>query len=298
MKILLTGASGFIGSAFLQRALRQGHSIGALIRPSSVASRVGIEHENLQWFEGTLQDAPWKEITTFKPEVCVHCAWTTAPKVAYDSLEHLRFFEQSRAFLERLIDFGIQQIIGLGTCIEYRIGNKPLVEDGTPIGPVGPYAESKNNMRLWLQEASERKHFQLCWARIFYAYGVGEDPTRLCTSLIQRFRRNEPLILKTPRSTKDYIYIEDVAEALMLLLEKKVEGAVNLGTGVGITIYDLAQTVAKMLGKSNLVQTAAIEGEDPLGYVVADSKRLRSLGWLPKFDLERGLATLARVIPS
>ena len=104
-------------------------------------------------------------------------------------------------------------------------------------------------MRLWLQEAAERKSFQLCWARIFYAYGVGEDPTRLCTSLIRRFCRNEPLILKTPRSTKDYIYIDDAADALMLVLEKKFEGAVNLGTGVGTTIYDLAQSVAKMLGK-------------------------------------------------
>jgi nucleoside-diphosphate-sugar epimerase len=102
--------------------------------------------------------------------------------------------------------------------------------------------------------------------------------------------------LKTPRSTKDYIYIDDVAYALLLLLEKKFEGDVNLGTGQGITIYDLAQSVAKMLGKTDLVQAAGAEGEDPLGYVVADSTRLRSLGWSPQFDLERGLATLAQAI--
>jgi nucleoside-diphosphate-sugar epimerase len=198
----------------------------------------------------------------------------------------------SCAFLDRLIDQGIRQVVGLGTCIEYRLGKEPLVEDKTPIGPVGAYAESKNNMRIWLEEASTRKGFTLCWPRIFYAYGVGEDPTRLCSSLIRRFQRNESLILKTPQSTKDYVYIEDIADALLILLERKFEGSVNIGTGVGVSIYELAQTAARLLGKSGLVETAAGESEDPLGYVVADSSRLRSIGWRPLYNLERGLSTM------
>ena len=293
---MLTGSTGFIGSTFLRHALGHEHSVAALVRPQTSAPRAPIQHDHLRLLPGTLADAPWNAIAAFQPEVCVHCAWTTAPKVPYDSPEHFRCFEESRAFLERVIQIGVRQIIGLGTCIEYRIGNEPLVEDRTPIAPVGPYAESKNKMRAWLEEASARKGFHLCWARIFYAYGVGEDPTRLCTSLIRRFRGNEPLVLKTPRSTKDYIYIEDVAAALLLLLEKKFHGAANLGTGVGVTIYELAQTVAALLGKTGLVQTAAAEATDPLGYVVADSTRLRHLGWLPEFDLNRGLTTLIAAI--
>jgi UDP-glucuronate decarboxylase len=295
VKILLTGATGFIGSAFLRRALSDGHSVAALVRAESL-DRLSLENKNLKAIRGTVASPAWDEITAFQPDTCVHCAWTTAPRVAYDSPEHLRFFEQSQLFFDRLIDLGIRQVIGLGTCIEYVIGNAPLVEEQTPIGPVGPYAESKNMMRIWLEEASARRGFQLCWPRIFYAYGVGEDPTRLCTSLIQRFRRNEPLVLKTPRSTKDYIYIEDVASAMLLLLEKKFQGVVNLGTGAGVTIFDLAQTVAALLGKRGLVQAEAIEGTDPLGFVVADSTRLRSLGWQPQFDLERGLNTLLEAI--
>jgi len=296
VKILLTGGTGFIGSAFLRRALSSGHTIGALVRAESLP-RIASQPKNLKLITGTIADVPWNEIKAFQPEVCVHCAWTTAPKVAYDSPEHLRFFETSRGFLERLIDLGLRQVLGLGTCIEYRLGNEPLVEDKTPLGPVGPYAESKNHMRIWLEEASARHGFKLCWPRIFYVYGVGEDPTRLCTSLIQRFRRNESLVLKTPHSTKDYIYIEDVAVALVLLLEKGFHGAVNLGTGVGITIRELALTVSNLAGKTGLVQTDAMQGVDPLAYVVADSTRLRSLGWSPQFDLARGLRTLSEAIP-
>ncbi len=292
MNILLTGSTGFIGSTFLRQALAKGNSIVALVRPQTSEVRALIQHDRLRLVPGTLADAPWNAIAALQPEVCVHCAWTTAPRVPYDSPEHFRCFEESRAFLERVIGMGVRQIIGLGTCIEYRIGSEPLAEERTPIEPLGPYAESKNKMRDWLEEASARHGFQFCWARIFYAYGVGEDPTRLCTSLIRRFRRNEPLVLKTPRSTKDYIYIEDVASALLLLLEKKFQGAVNLGTGAGVTIYELAQTVATLLGKTGLVQTAAAEGTDPLAYVVADSTRLRSLSWQPKYDLKRGLSEM------
>src|SRR5262245_56784299 len=107
-------------------------------------------HKNLKAIEGTVISAPWDELESFQPDTCMHCAWTTAPRVAYDSPEHRHFFEQSCVFLDRLINFGIKQVIGLGTCIEYVIGNVPLVEERTPIGPVGPYAESKNMMRIWL----------------------------------------------------------------------------------------------------------------------------------------------------
>jgi nucleoside-diphosphate-sugar epimerase len=88
-----------------------------------------------------------------------------------------------------------------------------------------------------------------------------------------------------------------VAVALVLLLEKGFHGAVNLGTGVGITIRELALTVSNLAGKTGLVQTDAMQGVDPLAYVVADSTRLRSLGWSPQFDLARGLRTLSEAIP-
>ena len=291
VKVLLTGATGFIGSAFLRGVLARGHVVAALARQDTTVVQ-SCKHQNLQWLPGTITSAPWEQIQAFGAEACVHCAWTTAPRVAYDSPEHLQFFKKSEDFLNRVIDSGIEHMIGIGTCIEYQLGNAPLVEDKTPIGPVGPYAQSKNNMRIWLEQASGRRGFQFCWSRIFYVYGPGEDPTRLCSSLIRRFRGNEPLILKTPNSTKDYVYIEDVADALLLLLETKFPGAVNIGTGIGVTILELAEMVATLLGKTGLVQTAAKVESDPLGYVVADATRLRSLGWKPRYDLKQGIKAM------
>jgi len=241
-----------------------------------------------------LTEPAWKEIEAFRPEACVHCAWTTAPRFAYDSPEHFRCLEASQAFIGRAAKLGLQQVLGIGTCIEYQLGPAPLVEDKTPLAPQGAYAESKNAMRAWLEEEAARQGFTYSWARLFYVYGVGEDPSRLCTATINKLLRNEPIVLKTPKSTKDYIYIDDIASALLLVLEERFAGAVNVGTGQGVTIFDLAQTVAQLLNKAGLVRPAVPEVVDPLGYVVADSTRLRSLGWRPEFDLRRGLEAMVR----
>jgi len=293
-RILVTGANGFMASAFLRHALAAGHSLGAMIWPGSAPAAAQARSEQYRWFEGTLTEVPWKTIETFQPETCVHFAWTTAPRYAYDSPEHLRCLEASQSFVRRAVKLGVRHVFGIGTCIEYQLGPAPLVEDRTPLAPQGAYAESKNAMRAWLEEEAGRNGFTFSWARVFYAYGVGADPTRLCSTTISKLLREEPIVLKTPRSTKDYIYIEDIAAALLAIVERGFAGAVNVGTGVGVTVMELAQTLAEMLDKPGLVRPAVPEVVDPLGYVVADNTRLRSLGWRPEYDLRRGLDAMIR----
>src|SRR5690606_21840724 len=99
--------------------------------------------------------------------------------------------------------------------------------------------------------------------------GVGEHPGRLCSSLIQKIRRGEKLVLKTPHSTKDYIYIDDLAAAILLTIEHKVTGNINWGTGVGVSVRQIADTVAALLGRPELVAESSPPETDPFGYVVA-----------------------------
>ena len=140
----------------------------------------------------------------------------------------------------------------------------------------------------------EGKHF--CWGRIFYPYGVGEHPDRLCSALIRKLTRGEKLVLKTPHSTKDYIYIEDLAAAILLTVEKQFTGTINWGTGVGISVREIADQIATMLGRPDLVENADPLQTDPLGCVVADAKKLRELGWKPAYSLRQGLEKLLQTL--
>ena len=248
--------------------------------------------DRMVWLKGTLDEPPWREIETFQPEVCVHFAWIATPGVYLESPENFKFRDASLKFLRAVNRLGTKHIVGLGTCVEYKITNEVLSEDKTPVEPTTPYAQCKNDLRLALDKDAKERGFVFAWTRVFYPYGPREHPSRLCSSIIQKLSRGEKIVLKTPDSTKDYIYIEDLAEALLTVVEKKFNGTINLGTGVGVSVKQIAQTLETILGRRGLVEEASPPQTDPLGFVVADAGRLKALGWRQQVTMEEGLRKL------
>jgi len=143
-----------------------------------------------------------------------------------------------------------------------------------------------------LSAEAQQEGWQFCWGRVFYPYGVGEHPARLCSSLIQKLQRGEKLLLKTPHSRKDYIHIEDLAAAMLLTVEKQVAGTINWGTGKGVSVHEIAGAIATMLGRPDLVENQNPPVADPFPCVIAEVTRLKQLGWRPQVDLQTGLAKL------
>jgi nucleoside-diphosphate-sugar epimerase len=296
MKILLTGPTGFVGSAFARLAIQRGHSVAGLVIPSesipaslSKHGAEGGQARAVTWLRGTLEDAPWADIEVFGADACVHMAWITTPGVYLESPDNFRFLEASTTFLRRVQELGANYLVGLGTCIEYQITNQPLSEERTLIAPTTTYSRCKNELRLQMEQEAQTRGFKFCWARVFYPYGPGEHLSRLCSATIQKLSRGEKIMLKTPNSTKDYIFIEDLAEALLCVVESKYNGTINLGTGVGVSVLEIAQTLGRMMGRSELIGVVEPPEVDPLGYVVADASRLRRLGWRPAHTLAEGL---------
>src|SRR5258706_3085677 len=102
MKILVTGATGFIGSAFCRRALRHGHSVAGLIRPAKNPPAEISTGEKMTWLAGTLAALPWKSIEQFQPDVCVHLAWIATPGVYLESPENEQHLQWSLDMVQRL----------------------------------------------------------------------------------------------------------------------------------------------------------------------------------------------------
>jgi nucleoside-diphosphate-sugar epimerase len=291
LKILLTGATGFIGSQFARLAISQGHEVTALVRPGKTFP----PDSKVKPLAGELVNISVKEIAAAGPEVCVHTAWITTPGVYLESPENFKFRDDSLQFLRRVAEAGAKHIVGLGTCIEYQISGQPLSEDRTPIAPATTYAKCKNELRLALEAEAKRGGFNFAWGRVFYPYGPGEHPSRLFSSIITKLGRGEKMILKTPQSTKDYIFIDDLAAALLTVVEKKFSGAINLGTGSGTAVRDIAHTIGKLMSREELVSEANPPERDPLGDVIADATKLKSLGWQKKMSLEQGIQGLLAI---
>jgi nucleoside-diphosphate-sugar epimerase len=292
VKILLTGATGFIGSTFARIALARGHSVAGIVLPTEKIPAPLTEAAHFTAIRGSLQSLPWNEVEAFHPETCVHAAWITTPGIYLESPENYKFLEHSVEFLRQTRERGTKHIVALGTCIEYRITHAALSEEHTQVDPTTVYSRCKNELRLKLEAEATRDAFRLCWARVFYPYGPGEHPSRLCSSILAKLTREEKVVLKTPQSTKDYIFIEDLADALLTVTEKRFEGTINLGTGVGVSVREIAGRLSAMLGREHLVEEASETAVDPLGYVVADASRIHGLGWKPSHTIEQGLRKL------
>jgi nucleoside-diphosphate-sugar epimerase len=289
MRIVVTGATGFVGRAFIRQAVAGGHAVGALARPGSAPALPA--HPALTVTVGTLATPPWKDLTRFAPDVCVHAAWITDAGIYLQSPENDRYVDESLAFVMGLFERGVGHVVALGTCAEYRPSAQPLDEARSPLEPRSPYGRAKHALGMALSERARVAGARLAWARIFQPYGVGEPAARLCSTVARRLAGGERVTLDTPNAVRDWIHVDDVAAALLCLVEGRVDTVVNVGSGVGRTVEDVALTIAELLGRRDLVAAGAVAA-DAFGPLVADPARLRGLGWKPRVELAAGLATL------
>jgi len=293
MRILVTGGSGFVGRTFVKAALSAGHDIMTLSRERQNSVSAG-EH----WAQGSIQAPPWEEIESFAPDVCIHLAWIATPGVYLNSPENEHWLNWSVDFIERVCKGSVRRVVCVGTCIEYKITGLTLREDSAPLEPNSIYARSKHALHKRLRRSLAGGDVTLTWARLFYPYGPGEHPARLASSLLQKLRAGESVAINHPLSVKDYLYIDDVASGLLALAQAGFDGPVNLGSGDPVTVGEIARRLGELAGRPDLVRLPDAPVPDPLDFVVADSTRLRSIGWNPSVDLPTGLARLAQTLRS
>ena len=185
----------------------------------------------------------------------------------------------SKGFLQRLAATGTHRLVGVGSCAERLVGQ----QEDAPL-----YARCKDELRRFLTE--EMTGVTGVWARLFYPYGIGEARGRLVSTLIETFTAGREFRLRCPDTRKDYIHVDDVATALAALVRANVEGLVEVGSGTGVRLGELAGMAAGLMACPELLHLG--NETDPLGDMVANSERLRTVGWSPVLSLPAGLAAM------
>ena len=290
MRVVLTGASGFIGRATLRALVARGHDVCALVRSDALAPG-----PNIKRVVGTLATVPWPEIQAFEPDCCVLGAWIATPGEYLSSPLNDEFQRWTVEFARQARSIGVKHFTGLGSCIEYQIdpnSQTPLSELRTPLaGRDSPaYVTAKTLTRKLLREENAG---QVCWARIFQPYGRDEHPLRLCITGASALAQQKTAFVSSPDSVRDFTHVDDIARALVCLVETRAVGDYNVGTGVATSIREIAELIAELSGSPATAVVENVPGRpDPYPYVVADSTRLRSLGWQPILTLRQGLASL------
>ncbi|BCU76908.1 UDP-glucose 4-epimerase [Luteolibacter sp. LG18] len=232
-------------------------------------------------------------------DVCIHLAWIATPGVYLHSEENEIFADVTLALAEVLFRNGLRYFVGTGTCIEYSPDQSEIcVEDVTPTEPIHPYSLAKDRTRRGLEQLSVDAEAEFTWARVFYPYGPGEHPARTISSFLRELRSHRTVTLRNPGSVKDFIHVRDVATAFLKVAEGSApRGVVNIGTGRGISIREIALRAAAATGAdASLITAVGDPPYDPYGWHVADIRKLSATGWRPEIDIDTGIRQILEVL--
>jgi nucleoside-diphosphate-sugar epimerase len=193
--------------------------------------------------------------------------------------------------LQMFADGGGERILMTGTCAEYDWQYGYCDEELTPLAPSNPYGICKYALSQMLNSFSSSAGISSAWGRIFWVYGQYEYPNRLVPSVIRSLLAHKVAECSSGYQVRDYLYVNDVAYALVTILESDLNGAVNIGSGTPISIRQLVVQIAAYLEHPNLVEFGTIPSQtQEANLVVAKCNRLQiALNWKPKFSLIQGI---------
>ena len=287
-RVLVTGASGFIGTHCLHRLAAEDCEVHAVNRSGAGETAAGVT-----WHAADLHDAAQvlPLIAKIRPTHLLHGAWIATPGLYSHSPENVAWLQSTIALAAAFGAHGGARFVGIGSSAEYDPADRPCVEDKTPIRPATIYGKCKAAAWLVVQAAAQQHGFAAAWGRLFLPYGLGDRPQRLIPSVLGALRAGKPVATTHGRQQRDFIYAPDAADLLVRLLLSQENGAFNIGTGRATTVRSVVEHLASRYGRPDLPQfgAAALAPGEP-AVLVADMSKVRDrLAWAPQTALADGL---------
>lgn len=266
MRILVTGATGFLGSHTVRALIEDGHDVLGIAKHAEEAPYSLIAADL------AVSDGAWQSsVKAFAPDAAIHLAWEGIPD--YGDEMSARNRQASIALFSFLESIGVKRIVGVGSSWEN-------IRDDA-------FTKAKNAIRSFGESQSEKGSITFVWARIFFAYGPGQRPEALIPSMVRSIQNGETVQLKTPHAHNDFIYVEDVARALALLLTGEApHGTYEIGSGTATSVERLAQLVHGQCG----MQFQLVPEKQKLdGANIANIQGVERIGWSPNVSLNEGV---------
>jgi len=292
---LVTGASGFVGANLVHKLVERGDLVHVVVRPTSNLWRLESVLQDINVHKSDIADANTvKEIvSSVKPERVFHLVHYGGNGDQKDEAEVRRVVRDgSVALYDACMDVGtVGVLVNVGSSSEYGLKNEPMREDMST-EPITPYGKEK----LWVtkhgQKLSEANKLNVVTARLFSVYGNYELRKRFMTEVTLACLRGEDPVLTDPKTARDFIFIEDVVDALALLGESGEPGEIyNVGTGVESTLGDATDLIVKYTGFKKDLKWGTMEGRsfDTTSWQADMSHTNDSLGWKAEHSLEEGI---------
>jgi dolichol-phosphate mannosyltransferase len=297
MRVLVTGAAGFVGAVLVRKLREEGHAVEAVVRPGG--DRWRLEGVDVPLHAADLSDGASVEalVDRIRPEWIFHLA----AHGAYPSQKDVRTMVRTNVIgtlnlVESCLRAGFEAFVNTGSSSEYGFTDHAPSEDEEP-RPNSDYAATKLTTTLYGSAVAERHQVRLSTLRLYSVYGPFEEPTRLLPVLAVQGMEGKLPALVSPDVSRDFVHVDDVVEAY-LSAAKGPAGVYNVGTGKQTTIRDAVEMARRVLSISAEPDWGTMPDRSWDSRVwVADARKIqRELGWRPKVELEEGFTRLARWI--
>lgn len=295
-KILITGATGFVGANLARHFLKNGARISILKRRESDLWRIKDILNRISAYNADLLDSAQvnKAVKRIRPEVILHAA-TYGGHVTQD--DALRIFKTNFEGTVNLLDScsreGFKLFVNTGSSSEYGIKDS-LMRESDLLEPVTAYGVSKAASSIYCQYLAKKLKLPIVTLRLFSPYGYFDDASRAVSYIILSGLKNKIINISSPDAVRDFIFIQDVMDAYEKALKSsgKLSGAIfNIGSGKQCSIKKLAAKIIKAPGNNAIVkyQIKSSPRIEPKSWVADVSKARVELKWQPRFNLDEGL---------
>ena len=290
LKILVTGASGFIGSRLIKKLSISDFEVMGLTR-SLYNTRL---NENIQWLSAdlSLPDTYREQIQDFKPNVVIHLSWQDIPDFSFEKSK--LNLNQSLDFLSFILEIkSCKKILVSGSCSEYNKRKGKCIESDKSI-PNDNFTWAKLSIYSWLLMKCAERNIALGWLRMFYVYGPGQRSESLISTILSSLKNKKLPHLRNPNNANDYVFIDDVVDSFYLAIIGEISsGVFNIGSGKSTSVLDICKYAEKIVLGSDLLtqqfEKLVKKSESNINFWADISKAKDKLNWTPKTAIDDGI---------
>ncbi len=278
MRVLVTGATGFIGSHVVRQLAARGDEVYALTRTSSSRARRLPGDGTIEWHsvDATDRNAVDGTVRAIGPQAAIHLAWYAEPgRYLHAAPENLQSLAATAVLLESLVNARCPRLVLAGTCLEAQ-------------APLTIYAAAKAAAHAAAAGLAQAGVSATC-AHVFYLYGRGEDPRRVVPSVVRSLLRGEPIEVGEGTETRDYLNVTDVAAAFCRLVDADPGTHVDICTGRTVRLRDIFEILGEETGRPDLIRYGARRSDQRHFPPTGDPSPLSATGWRPAVGLTAGL---------
>lgn len=298
MNVLITGATGYLGSHICEYLLDAGHTVLATRRASSSLEKCRTFSNRVEWVDTDVDN--WQASLTGKNiELIIHAAWAGVTYLERNDWNtQLKNYEFSKLIIDLAVSLGIKRIVALGSQAEYGIYNFEVDETFAP-SPNDAYASVKLLVLYYLKVVGEQSSIKWNWLRVFSVIGGRENANWLIPSVLKKLYNDHTVELTEGLQYYDYLYIDDFVYHVASVIEKMQldSGIFNICSGVATQIRKLLLEIVEQIGKleEKLIFGAIPYRKGQNMYMVGSPKKYENLmGAVAKKDSKQMAACLLK----